>query len=104
MTSDKSPNGWHFVPLDHPEAILDENTQHPPLFVVNFHRTRHLPMDECHCFVAKTKQTALALVKACYNAYQATNFEQNCSKVPLYFKVKKKSLKIYFIFNKVYLD
>jgi len=98
MISDKSPNGWHFVPLDHPEATLDENTQHPPLFVVNFHRTRHLPMDECHCFVAKTKQTALELVKACYNAYQATDFEQNCSKVPLYFKVKKQKLKKYILY------
>ncbi len=50
-------------------------------------------MDECHCFVAKTKQSALALVEACCNAYQMTDSEQDCSKVPLYFKVAKKNSK-----------
>jgi hypothetical protein len=92
-TGDKFPNGWRFVPLDYPEATLTQNTQNPPLFAVTFHRTRHLPVDECHCFVAKTKQSALALVQACYNAYQMTDSEQDCSKVPLYFKVTKKKFK-----------
>ena len=87
------PNGWRFVPLDNPDADLDENIQNPPLFTVVFHRTRELPMNECHCFVAKTKQVALALVEACSDAYQGTDSEQDCSKVPLYFKVKRKELK-----------
>ncbi len=84
------PNGWRFVPLDNPDADLDENMQNPPLFTVVFHRTRELPMDECHCFVTKTKQVALALVVACSDAYQGTDPGQDCSKVPLYFKVKRK--------------
>ncbi len=90
-TSDQFPNGWRFVPLDSPDAILSENIENPPLFAVIFHRTRHLPMDECHCFVAKTKQVALTLVQACCNAYQATDSEQDCSKVPLYFKVNNQT-------------
>jgi hypothetical protein len=89
----KFPNSRRFIPLDFPEADQIEDTQNPPLFVVTFHRTRHLPIDECHCFVAKTKQSALELVQACFNAYQATDSEQDCSKVPLYFKVKTKKTK-----------
>ncbi len=88
-TDDSFPNGWRFVPLDSPDANLIENMQNPPLFTVTFYRTRHLPMDECHCFVTKTKQIALELVQACSNAYQTTYSEQDCSKVPLYFKVKR---------------
>jgi hypothetical protein len=85
------PNGWRFVPLDSPAAARVENTQNPPLFAVTFRRTRHLPVDECHCFVTKTRQAALALVQACFSAYQATIPQQDCSKVPLYFKVKNKN-------------
>ena len=84
------PNGWRFVPLDSPAAARVENTRNPPLFAATFRRTRHLPVDECFCFVTKTKQAALALVQACFSAYQATLPEQDCSKVPLYFKVCKK--------------
>jgi hypothetical protein len=68
---------------------------------VIFHRTRHLPMDECHCFVAKTKQVALTLVQACCSAYQATDSEQDCSKVPLYFKVNNQTRNL--MFEKVFL-
>ena len=81
------PNGWRFVPLDSPAAARMENTRNPPLFAVTFRRTRHLPVDECYCFVTKTRQAALALVQACFSAYQATEPQQDCSKVPLYFKV-----------------
>lgn len=92
-TEEQFPNGWRFVPLDSPDANITENMQNPPLFTVTFHRTRQLPMDECHCFVTKTKQIAMALVGACSNAYQGTDSEQDCSKVPLYFKVKRKITK-----------
>jgi hypothetical protein len=88
QTGAEFPNGWRFVPLDSPAAARMENTRNPPLFAVTFRRTRHLPVDECHCFVTKTRQAALALVQACFSAYQATAPQQDCSKVPLYFKVK----------------
>ncbi|CAF1232629.1 unnamed protein product [Rotaria sordida] len=87
QTGAEFPNGWRFVPLDSPAAARMENTRNPPLFAVTFRRTRHLPVDECHCFVTKTRQAALALVQACFSAYQATVPQQDCSKVPLYFKV-----------------
>ena len=73
--------------MDSPAAARVENTRNPPLFAVTFRRTRHLPVDECHSFVTKTRQAALALVQACFSAYQATAPQQDCSKVPLYFKV-----------------
>ncbi|CAF0722006.1 unnamed protein product [Adineta steineri] len=87
QTGAEFPNGWRFVPLDSPAAARVENTRNPPLFAVTFRRTRHLPVDECHSFVTKTRQAALALVQACFSAYQATVPQQDCSKVPLYFKV-----------------
>ncbi|CAF0971371.1 unnamed protein product [Adineta ricciae] len=87
QTGAEFPNGWRFVPLDSPAAARMENTRNPPLFAVTFRRTRHLPVDECHSFVTKTRQAALALVQACFSAYQATVPHQDCSKVPLYFKV-----------------
>ena len=89
QTGAEFPNGWRFVPLDSPAAARVENTRNPPLFAATFRRTRHLPADECFCFVAKTKQAALALVQACFSAYQATSADQDCSKVPLYFKVNR---------------
>ena len=87
QTGAEFPNGWRFVPLDSPAAARMENTRNPPLLAVTFRRTRHLPVDECHSFVTKTRQAALALVQACFSAYQATVPHQDCSKVPLYFKV-----------------
>lgn len=87
QTGAEFPNGWRFVPLDSPAAARIENTRNPPLFAATFRRTRHLPVDECFCFVTKTKQAALALVQACFSAYQATSPDQDCSKVPLYFQV-----------------
>lgn len=84
----KFTNGYRFIPLDKPDASLAMNTQHPPLFSVVFQRTRHSPMNECHSFIVKTKQIAFALVRACADAYNQTDEEQECSKVPLYFQVK----------------
>lgn len=80
--------GWRFVPLDSAAAAHVENTQNPPLFAVVFQRTRHSPVLECHSFVAKNKQIALSLVQACCKAYNETEVNQDCSKVPLYFKVR----------------
>ena len=88
QTNEQVSNGYRFVSLDSPQANLIENTQNPPIFTVTFRRTRHSPTAECHCFVAKTKYTALKLVEACYDAYRATDSRQDCSKVPLYFKAK----------------
>jgi hypothetical protein len=97
---DKFPNDWRFVRLDSPEAILMENLPNPPLFTVVLRRTRALPINECHCFIAKSKRIALALVQACFDAYQATDTQQDCSKVPLYFKVKnvKRRLVLFYRF------
>ncbi|CAF4414066.1 unnamed protein product, partial [Rotaria sp. Silwood2] len=86
-TGDKIRNGGRFVPLDSPEAHHIGNIRNPPLFAITFQRTRHLPVDECHCFVLKSKQVALDLVQACYDAYETTDSRQDCSKVPLYFKI-----------------
>ncbi len=74
---------------------------------MTFRRTRHSPIDECHCFVAKTKYTALHLVEACYKAYHATDSQQDCSKVPLYFKVKdnnNKKRNLRFLFRLIIID
>ena len=87
QTSDPLSNGRYFVPLDSPELKQNGNAQYPPLFTTVFQRTPHLPVNECHCFIIKNRQTALALIRACYKTYQATDSEQDCSKVPPYLQV-----------------
>lgn len=88
---ENSSERGRFIPLDSPEAIRAENAQNPPIFAAVFHRNRQQPADECHCFIAKTKQIAIALIQACSNAYRQTDPEQDCSKVPLYFEVSRNS-------------
>lgn len=91
-SGEKSSERKRFIPLDSPEAIRAENAQNPPVFAAVFHRNRQQPADECHCFIAKTKQIAIALVQACSNAYRQTDPEQDCSKVPLFFEVNRISI------------
>ena len=100
-TGDKFPNNGRFIRLDSPDANHIENHQNPPLFAAMFHRTRSLPINECHCFMAKTRRIALDLVQACFDAYKLTDFQQDFSKVPLYFKVKisKDKFILYILFR-----
>ncbi|CAF0868011.1 unnamed protein product [Adineta ricciae] len=83
----RSSNGYRFVSLEDPETDLIQNARNPPIFAVTLQRTRHLPVNECHCFVTKTKNAALELVEACFDAYQSTDSDQDLSKTPLYFKI-----------------
>ncbi|KAL7673028.1 hypothetical protein ACOME3_007901 [Neoechinorhynchus agilis] len=75
-----------FVPLDSSAAARHEGDGHPPIFCIVFRRTRNVPGDECHCFITKTKQSALVLVQACFAGYTRTGQFQNIAKAPLYIK------------------
>lgn len=91
--------------MDSPDAARPESAQNPPVFTAVFNRTRDgQSIDECHCFIAKTKQIAIALVQACSNAYRQTDPEQDCSKVPLYFKVREKFYRQYSVDRSFHLD
>ncbi|CAF3628079.1 unnamed protein product [Rotaria sordida] len=96
-------NGLRFVPLDYPEVNYTDNSRNPPLFAVIFQRTRHLPVYECHCFVVKSTQDALDLVQACNDAYAATDLQQDCSKVPLYFKINDDGSNIQETDDEIYI-
>ncbi|CAF3819365.1 unnamed protein product [Rotaria sordida] len=96
-------NGLGFVPLDYPEVNYTDNSRNPPLFAVIFQRTRHLPVYECHCFVVKSTQDALDLVQACNDAYAATDSQQDCSKVPLYFKINDDGSNIQETDDEIYI-
>ncbi|CAF0923503.1 unnamed protein product [Adineta steineri] len=102
-TGNKSSNDWRFVSLDAPEANHINNSQNPPLFAVTFRRTRQLPGDECHCFVTKTKHAALELVEACFRAYHRADPKQDCSKVPLYFKLNSNGSRIKEVNSGIYI-
>ncbi|KAI0979172.1 hypothetical protein GJ496_006507 [Pomphorhynchus laevis] len=88
---------WGFVPLDSPFAQLSNSQIHPPLFCSIFKRTRNVAADECHCFITKTKESAIVLVQACFTAFSKQQklhpdrFHSNClsgKKVPIYIKAQ----------------
>lgn len=56
-----------FVPVDSPEAT---NSQEPPIFAAITRRAKGVKVLECHGFVCKTTDTALALVQSCTHAFQ----------------------------------
>ena len=63
-TGDKTPK---FVALDSAAA---ENTRHPPMFACIMRRTKGVKVLECHVFISKSNQAAMALVQASTHAYE----------------------------------
>ncbi len=56
-----------FVPLDSPAA---RSSNHPPIFAAIMRRTKGVKVLECHAFICKSEQAALALVQGCTHAYE----------------------------------
>lgn len=55
-----------FVALDSPSG---KTTRHPPIFAAILRRTQGVKVLECHGFICKSNQAALALVHSCTHAY-----------------------------------
>ncbi len=63
-TGEGSPK---FVALDSPAA---NNSSHPPMFCSIMRRTKGVKVLECHSFIAKSYQAAMAMVQAITHAYE----------------------------------
>ena len=78
---------WRFMPLDQ----LDEShveSKHPPLFCAVIHRTHVLPGDECHCFITKSAEASLALVRSITQIYADLPRGISSSRSPIFYQVK----------------
>jgi hypothetical protein len=79
-----------FVFLDSDDAAARENACHPPCFAAIFRRTRGKKVLECHSFVCKTEQAALALVQSCTHAYQnPQDVDAPIPLTPLFYKFQR---------------
>jgi len=56
-----------FVSLDTPVACQSQN---PPMFACIMRRPKGIKVLECHVFICKSNQAALALVQSCTHAYE----------------------------------
>lgn len=83
-TKPKGSIYWRFLPLD--TSSTDEN-KHPPLFCAVFQRTHILPGDECHCFITKTAESALALVRTISRIYKSMQSDFKSLKNPIFYQV-----------------
>lgn len=57
---------WRFMPLD---EIQHYDKKHPPLFSIVVRRTHIFPGEECHCFITKSLDSAMALVRTISQIY-----------------------------------
>jgi hypothetical protein len=97
---------WRFITLDSTEPI---QSKHPPLFCAVLQRTQILTGDECHCFLTKSADAALALVRAVSEVY--ANLQSNIRPLrsPIFYQVKysfsdklKNNLHLFFIFRSLW--
>jgi hypothetical protein len=76
---------WRFMPLD--RLTINEN-KHPPLFCAAIRRTQIMPGDECHCFITKSPDAAIALVQTISQVYATLQPGTKCFKSPIFYQVK----------------
>jgi hypothetical protein len=75
---------WRFMPID--KVPINED-KHPPLFCAITQRTQFLPGDECHCFITKSTDAALALVRTISQVYATVKLGSKCLKSPIFYQV-----------------
>jgi len=56
-----------FVALD---SDAGKRSQHPPMFAAIMRRTKGIKILECHAFICKSDQAAMALVQSCTHAFE----------------------------------
>jgi hypothetical protein len=90
---------WRFMPLD--ELTDNNDNKHPPLFCAHVQRTQVLPGDECHCFIAKSADASLTLVRTISQVYAKFKSDIKCLKSPIFYQVKNSMffLKTIFYFD-----
>lgn len=77
---------WRFMPLD---EINHSDNKHPPLFSIVVRRTQIFPGEECHCFITKSLDSAMALVRTISQIY-GDNIRPNIPhlKSPIFYQVQ----------------
>ena len=81
-----SPINWRFMPLD--SSTTNYEDKHPPLFCSTIRRTQILPGDECHCFITKSSDASIALVRTITEIYANLQPGTLCLKAPVFYQVK----------------
>ncbi len=84
VENDQSSIDWRFVTLD---STLNTPSKHPPLFCAVIHRTQILSGDECHCFITKNDDAALALVRTISEVYAKLPPNIKPLKSPIFYQV-----------------
>ncbi|CAF1063614.1 unnamed protein product [Adineta steineri] len=82
---------WRFVTLD---STLNDPSKHPPLFCAVVQRTQILQGDECHCFITKSNETALALVRTISEVYANLSANIRSFKSPIFYQLDRYGRKI----------
>jgi hypothetical protein len=82
------------MPLDN--TITDNENKHPPLFCAVIERTQILSGDECHCFITKSSDAAIALVETISKIYANVKPGTKCLKSPIFYQVENSN----FVLNK----
>lgn len=77
---------WRFVTID---AADSTQTKYPPLFATVMQRTQIQSGDECHCFITKNDDAALALVRTISEIYADLSAETKLFKSPIFYQVRK---------------
>jgi hypothetical protein len=75
---------WRFITLDSTEQYQHK---HPPLFCAVIQRTQILSGDECHCFITKSDDTALALVRTISEVYAKLPTNIKPLRSPIFYQV-----------------
>ena len=78
---------WRFMPFD--QLGTGDDSKHPPLFCAVIHRTHIVPGNECHCFITKSTDAALALVRNITEIYANLKRSQASSRSPIFYQVRK---------------
>lgn len=78
---------WRFMPLD--QSGANDEAKHPPLFCAVIHRTHIVPGDECHCFITKSTDAAIALVRNITEIYANIKRGFSCYRSPIFYQVRK---------------
>lgn len=76
---------WRFVTLD---STVSDRTKHPPLFCAVVQRTQIIPGEECHCFITKNDDAALALVRTISEVYANLTPNFKPLRSPIFYQVK----------------
>ncbi|CAF2716739.1 unnamed protein product [Rotaria sp. Silwood2] len=82
---------WRFVTLD---PTIKNQSKHPPLFCFVVQRTLVTSGDECHCFVAKDDNSALALVRTISEVYMKVKPNVTPIKSPIFYQLDRYGRKI----------